>query len=235
MHKSLRLTSPLRSYSTSVPKKLIPASLLRSLPNQPPKQIRSFSASTSIMDRHGDLNNSHAARVRVDIAPDLAYSGRSLAISIQDDEPDVRERYRPFLLDEAHKKDDWVSQLELSTALKMVESEIISQGQPRLRILVLYGSLRNRFVRPPFLPLYETMLRRTSSLLTHFAAPTLAYSLMSAHGSCSVSAAMSACTTPRACRRRMMSSTPTPKCRSFESLASGVTATSGSARSSTAT
>ncbi|EHA55178.1 hypothetical protein MGG_12264 [Pyricularia oryzae 70-15] len=96
------------------------------------------------MQSHGDLNNSHAARARVDFAPDPAFSGRSFAISKDADEPDIRRRYRPFLLDEADESSDWVAQLELSTALKMVESEIISRGQPRLRILVLYGSIRNR-------------------------------------------------------------------------------------------
>jgi arsenic resistance protein ArsH len=98
------------------------------------------------MEGHGDLNNSHAARTRVDLVPDPAYSGRSFAIPKDADEPDIRERYRPFLLNEANGNEDWVAQLELSTTLKMVESEIINQGQPRLRILVLYGSMRNRSV-----------------------------------------------------------------------------------------
>jgi arsenic resistance protein ArsH len=58
------------------------------------------------------------------------------------------------LLSDVHADDDWVARLELSTALKMVESEIINQGQPRLRILVLYGSMRNRSVpsSSPLLP-----------------------------------------------------------------------------------
>lgn len=98
------------------------------------------------MNGHGDLNNSHAARPQAELAPDPAYSGRSFAISKGDDEPEVREHYRPFLLDEAHEAVDWVAQLEMSTALKMVESEIISRGQERLRILVLYGSMRSRLV-----------------------------------------------------------------------------------------
>ncbi|KAH6971027.1 flavoprotein-like protein [Ilyonectria sp. MPI-CAGE-AT-0026] len=96
------------------------------------------------MNGHGDLNNSHAARPQAELAPDPAYSGRSFAISKDDDEPEVRERYRPFLLEEAHDAVDWVAQLEMSTVLKMVESEILSRGQERLRILVLYGSMRSR-------------------------------------------------------------------------------------------
>ena len=124
-----------------------------SILHQLPAQRQHFYVSIA-MKGHGDLNNSHAARPRVDLVPDPAYSGRSFAIAKHADEPDTRERYRPFLLNEAYEDDDWVAQLELSTALKMVESEIINQGQPRLRILVLYGSMRNRSVSPlsPLLP-----------------------------------------------------------------------------------
>ncbi|KAI5456961.1 flavoprotein-like protein [Mariannaea sp. PMI_226] len=96
------------------------------------------------MNGHGDLNNSYAARPQAEPVLDPAYNGRSFAISKDDDEPHTRDRHRPFLLDEANKDDDWVSQLELSTVLKMVESEIIHRGQDRLRILVLYGSMRSR-------------------------------------------------------------------------------------------
>lgn len=101
------------------------------------------------MEGHGDLNNSQAARARVDLVPDSAYSDRSFAIPEHADEPDIRARYRPFLRNKVSEDDDWVAQLELSTALKLVESEIIDRGQPRLRILVLYGSLRDRLVTPP--------------------------------------------------------------------------------------
>lgn len=110
-------------------------------------QPRQFHASIT-MNGHGDLNNSYAARPRVEFVPDHSYSGRSFAISKDDDQPDVRERYRPFLLDESLETADWVAQLELSTAMEMVESEIINRGCDRLRILVLYGSLRSRSVCP---------------------------------------------------------------------------------------
>lgn len=108
---------------------------------------RHFYTSTT-MNGHGDLNNSHAARPQAELVPDPAYRGRSFAISQDDDEPDVRERYRPFLLDEAYEDADWVARLELSTALKMVESEVLNRGHDRLRILVLYGSMRSRSVPP---------------------------------------------------------------------------------------
>ena len=38
---------------------------------------------------------------------------------------------------------DWVSQLELSTALKLAESDFERTGE-RLKILVIYGSLRSK-------------------------------------------------------------------------------------------
>ncbi|KAF7557104.1 hypothetical protein G7Z17_g868 [Cylindrodendrum hubeiense] len=96
------------------------------------------------MNSHGDLNNSHAARPQIELVPDSAYSSRSFAISKEDDESEVREHYRPFLLDDAHEATDWVAQLEMSTVLRMVESEIVNRGNERLRILVLYGSMRSR-------------------------------------------------------------------------------------------
>lgn len=217
---------------------------------QSPTQHRHLNISIA-MQSHGDLNNSHAARARVDFAPDPAFSGRSFAISKDADEPDIRRRYRPFLLDEADESSDWVAQLELSTALKMVESEIISRGQPRLRILVLYGSIRNRSVSPfyrfctlePHLTAAQgvcvgackseasvlAIATNTNTHTAHFPA----YYPTSALESCSVLAAMSACTTLRACHKRMMCSTRIPKYRNSESSASGATATSGLAPSST--
>jgi hypothetical protein len=113
--------------------------------HRPRAPSRHFHTSITV-NGHGDLNNSYAARPQVELAPNPAYSGRSFAISKDDDEPDIRERYRPFLLDGAYKEADWVARLELSTALKMVESEVINRGHDRLRILVLYGSMRSRSV-----------------------------------------------------------------------------------------
>ena len=99
------------------------------------------------MHGHGDLNNVHAARAAgyLDVDPD--YNGHSLAICATDDDKSVRDRYRPFLLSESltgNANADWVAQLELSTTLKMVETQILARGLDRLRILVLYGSLRSR-------------------------------------------------------------------------------------------
>lgn len=97
------------------------------------------------MNGHGDLNNTHAARETNLIEVDPKYSQKSLAIDAYEDEAHLREQYRPFLLPKATgTEDDWVAKLELATTLKMVESEILNKNQDRLRILVLYGSLRNR-------------------------------------------------------------------------------------------
>ncbi|KAH7254712.1 hypothetical protein FSOLCH5_011292 [Fusarium solani] len=96
------------------------------------------------MNGHGDLNNSHAGRAAIRLAADPAYSYQSLAIGSDEDDVGIREQYRPFLFNGSPSTDDWISELELSTAIKMVQSEILDRGLDRLRILVLYGSLRSR-------------------------------------------------------------------------------------------
>lgn len=94
----------------------------------------------------GDLNNTSAERARREFEIDPAYHKRSFCIPQSEDDAEVRRQYRPFLLDEETSKIDWISQLELSTALKMVESQVLGSGQDRLRVLVLHGSMRNRYV-----------------------------------------------------------------------------------------
>lgn len=96
----------------------------------------------------GDLNNTEAAREHLAPVVDPAYRFRSFAIPLSDDDLAVRKRYRPFLLSDEVSETDWVAKLELATAAKMVETEIFSQGKDRLRVLVLYGSLRTRFGLP---------------------------------------------------------------------------------------
>jgi arsenic resistance protein ArsH len=93
---------------------------------------------------NGDLNNTAAERIRNELEVDPAYRSRSFAIPESQDDPEIRRNYRPFLLDDETSRSDWVSQLELSTALKMVESQTLNSGQNRLRVLVLHGSLRSR-------------------------------------------------------------------------------------------
>ncbi|GJN76092.1 arsenic resistance protein ArsH [Purpureocillium lilacinum] len=83
-------------------------------------------------------------REAIQLEVDTTYRLRSLAIGPDEDDCQIRELYRPFLLPDAFAADDWVAHQELSTALKMVESQILDKQQDRLRILVLYGSLRSR-------------------------------------------------------------------------------------------
>ena len=93
----------------------------------------------------GDLNNTAAARDQAEIILDPAYRYKSLAIRPTQDDTSTRQKYRPFI---HHNPDitqnDWISRLELSTALKLVDTEIVIPDRERLRVLVLYGSLRKR-------------------------------------------------------------------------------------------
>lgn len=101
-----------------------------------------------------DLYNDHLLRQpnasdTAFLTPDSAYDNFTLAIPESEDDPSIRAKYRPFLLPSTVETSDWISKLELSTALKL-SAEAIRQpsgeGQPqnRLRVLVLYGSLRGR-------------------------------------------------------------------------------------------
>ncbi|KAF2744539.1 arsenate resistance ArsH [Sporormia fimetaria CBS 119925] len=93
---------------------------------------------------NGDLNNTAAERTRTEIEIDPAYHRTSFAIPASEDDASIRETYRPFLLPDTHSNNDWISHLELSTTLKMVESQILKTSSDRLKVLVLYGSLRQR-------------------------------------------------------------------------------------------
>ena len=69
-------------------------------------------------------------------------SCRSLALFPSEDSPDIRQKYRPFILDE-EPTEDWVNNLDLATAADMAEHNLQVTNE-RLRVLVLYGSLRKR-------------------------------------------------------------------------------------------
>ncbi|KAK4989387.1 hypothetical protein LTR50_003263 [Elasticomyces elasticus] len=92
----------------------------------------------------GDLNNIQAARQAVFLEPDPAYFGTTLAITANQDDAKIRKKYRPFILDDAISTTDWVSKLELSTALAMAQRDLEAEDGERLKVLVLYGSLRSR-------------------------------------------------------------------------------------------
>lgn len=92
----------------------------------------------------GDLNNTASMRNvdKIVANPELAHL--SLAIPVNEEhDTDTRAKYRPFLLEDDVAAGDWVARLELATATEMAQNHIAFTGQ-RLRILVLYGSLRSR-------------------------------------------------------------------------------------------
>jgi arsenical resistance protein ArsH len=95
----------------------------------------------------GDLNNSAAVRQAVHFHLDPKYSGASFAMLEQEDDPDVRHLYRPFLLEDQVAKSDWIAKLELSTALNMARQNMLKSGSDRLKVLVLFGSLRKRSIK----------------------------------------------------------------------------------------
>ncbi|KAJ5809985.1 uncharacterized protein N7503_002203 [Penicillium pulvis] len=69
---------------------------------------------------------------------------RSLALSSIEDDASTRQKYRPFILDnDVNATEDWVNNLDLATALNMAEHDL-QNTKERLKVLVLYGSLRSR-------------------------------------------------------------------------------------------
>lgn len=74
----------------------------------------------------GDLNNTQAARAFVVLELDLSYLGRTLSTPSSEDAEDIREAYRPFVLDDDISSSVWVAKLVLSTAMRMVEQELRS-------------------------------------------------------------------------------------------------------------
>jgi arsenic resistance protein ArsH len=68
-----------------------------------------------------------------------------IQISQSQDDAAIRSKYRPFILDERVAKSDWISKLELDTIEDMVQADLAANNGERLRVLVLYGSLRARY------------------------------------------------------------------------------------------
>jgi hypothetical protein len=92
----------------------------------------------------GDLNNVSAMRVTKKPIRDPDYAYRTLAIIAKSEDHELRQHYRPFLLDDIVQNSDWISRLELATVTKMAEEDFRKTGQ-RLRVLVIYGSMRKRY------------------------------------------------------------------------------------------
>ncbi|KAF3479879.1 arsenic resistance protein ArsH [Arthroderma uncinatum] len=68
-------------------------------------------------------------------------SNPSLSITDAEDDPEIRKLYRPFILPES--SNDWIHDLELDTVTDLSTKSLQATGK-RLKVLVLYGSLRRR-------------------------------------------------------------------------------------------
>ena len=107
----------------------------------PSSRAASMAAETLV---NGDLNNTEALRKTSRLPPDPAYAGRTLAIPEDEDDSAIRAEYRPFLPRDDVARSDWVAQLELSTALKMAEADLRRTRGDRVKVMVLFGSMRVR-------------------------------------------------------------------------------------------
>ena len=92
---------------------------------------------------NGDLNNTAAMRAVLKPHRDPHFAYQSLAIPPSKDDYLVRSRYRLFLLPDEIQREDWIGKLELATATELAHRDMKLRGE-RLKVLVLYGSLRQR-------------------------------------------------------------------------------------------
>ncbi|KAK3669718.1 hypothetical protein LTR78_010401 [Recurvomyces mirabilis] len=93
---------------------------------------------------NGDLNNTAVLRKTIITVPDPPYARRTLAVPEGEDDSAIRAKFRPFLLHDDLASSDWVARLELSTALKMAEADMQRTDGDRLKVMVLFGSMRSR-------------------------------------------------------------------------------------------
>ena len=109
----------------------------------PPAQSSSTPRPLPSTTINGDLNNTSSMRPVLPPVRNAAFAYRSLAIPASEDDPAVRQKYRPFILPDHISSNDWTNSVELATATEMSHNDFLRTGS-RLRILVLYGSLRKR-------------------------------------------------------------------------------------------
>jgi hypothetical protein len=83
------------------------------------------------------------SRTKAD-AIDAATTAWPPAPFVSSEDVTINLKYRPFLLDESITKSDWISQLKLARVMEMAQRDHGNTGK-QLRILVLYGSLRERY------------------------------------------------------------------------------------------
>lgn len=107
------------------------------------QEKREETLAVGVTSSNGDLNNISAMRA-IELPPrDPQFAYKSLALSVSDDDPEIRAKYRPFLFSSEVQHTDWISRIELANVAKMAYNDIMAT-QSRLKVLVLYGSLRKR-------------------------------------------------------------------------------------------
>ena len=108
---------------------------------------RARSLAASMAHQNGTSHAAHNLVKPFAPIPAASYQSAPLAIAAQDDDETICRKYRPFLHDNRHvSKNDWVAKLELSTIESLVAANLEATQGNRLKVLVLYGSLRSRYV-----------------------------------------------------------------------------------------
>lgn len=109
----------------------------------PPFQIQAatMAAKPSV---NGHLSSIEALRHTTKQPLDLVPARRTLAVPESEDDRTTRATYRPFLHSVDVASCDWIAKLELTAALKMAEADLERSGGERLKVMVLFGSLRSR-------------------------------------------------------------------------------------------
>ena len=160
----------------------------------------------------GDLNNTGALRPFVSPEAGADAEHRSLSIKESDDDAGIRERYRPFLLDKEGNKTDWVDDLELDTVTTMAAENMRRTGD-RLKVLVLFGSLRQRWANRRVIGLLSKVSVKRDGLMS-FAGHTRASQPSKLLAFSSDLAAMFECTILPACRSKMTYNINMRRCKS---------------------
>ncbi|KAF7535340.1 hypothetical protein G7054_g5438 [Neopestalotiopsis clavispora] len=70
-------------------------------------------------------------------------SSASLSISKAQDDPTIKTKYRPFVRHYLTGPEDWTDSLELDRVTIIAQADM-EKTEPRVKVLVLYGSLRKR-------------------------------------------------------------------------------------------
>lgn len=107
--------------------------------------INGYADAATNSHANGDLSKSEVPSTSSKNINSKPESGQqTLAIPQGEDDPQIRERYRPFVL-EVEPENDWINELELDAVMDMADRDLQGTKQ-RLKVLVLYGSLRRRSV-----------------------------------------------------------------------------------------